>query len=730
MVHYLQMPRLVIVSNRLPVSVKKVDGRLEFYPSAGGLATGLASYAKSGRNRWIGWPGMPSDDLDDSEKAQITKELRKHNCHPVFLTQKQLDGFYNGYSNAVLWPLFHHMDVDSGDTAANWRIYKEVNQLYADTTAELATSSDRLWIHDYQLMLMPEMMRVKWPKGRIGFFLHIPFPSAEIFLANKHAAQITQGLLGADLIGLHTSAYTNNFLDSCSELGMGVTGPRKVVLPERVVRVTDFPIGINYDKFADASKSFEVSIEYRKLLWKYRGKKVILTIDRLDPSKGLVGRLKAYRTLLKENPKLHGKVVMVMQAMPSRTEVPAYQKLRVDVDKLAEKIQNEFGTKKWQPLEIIFSTQPFAKYAALYRRADIAFIAPIRDGMNLVAKEYIASHPKRDGILVLSETAGAAEELKDAILVNPYKPRTLVNGLTDALSMKPTDITSRTTAMQRYLRGHTIDKWADNFMRSLELPISKPNLRITRTLGTKQVAEMRADYREARKRLILLDYDGTLQPIVQNPNDARPSRRTINILTELSKNERNHVVVISGRGRKDLMEWLGDLPITLVAEHGGFIRLHGHTRWKRTSQDNLQWEKKVVKILEYYTEITPGSFIEEKEWSLAWHYRDASPFYAQKHLVLLKKLLRPIARNEKLEIRENKKVLELHHLDISKGHITQEWLLGDEDFIMAIGDDNTDEDMFNALPTYAYTIKVGRSSTAANYRVKDVAAVHDALRKL
>ncbi|MCA9327638.1 trehalose-phosphatase, partial [Candidatus Saccharibacteria bacterium] len=290
--------------------------------------------------------------------------------------------------------------------------------------------------------------------------------------------------------------------------------------------------------------------------------------------------------------------------------------------------------------------------------------------------------------------------------------------------------TTRTTAMQRYLRGHTIDKWADNFMRSLELPIAKPNLRITRNMGSKQIVELRADYREARKRLILLDYDGTLQPIVQNPEDARPNRRTINILAELSKDERNHVVVISGRGRQDLIGWLGNLPITLVAEHGGFIRLQGHTKWKRTSQDNLHWEQKVRKILEYYTELTPGSFIEQKEWSLAWHYRDASPYYAQKHLVLLKKLLRPIARTEKLEIRENKKVLELHHLDISKGHITQEWLLSDEDFILAIGDDNTDEDMFNALPTYAYTTKVGWGSTTAHYRVKNVTAVHDLLRKL
>lgn len=725
------MPRLVIVSNRLPVSVKKVDGRLEYYPSAGGLATGLSSYAISGRNMWVGWPGLPSDELSDADMTEIREELRKHNCLPVFLTQKQLDGFYNGYSNSVLWPLFHHMEVDERyDSAQNWRAYKEVNQVYAATVREHARGSDRLWIHDYQLMLLPELLRVIWPKGRIGFFLHIPFPTPDLFLATKHARALIKGLLGADLIGMHTTSYTDNFIQACNELHIGVVGPRKVILPERVVRVADFPIGINYGHFADASKSLQVAIEYLKLRWKYRGKKLILTIDRLDPSKGLVGRLKAYRALLTANPELHGKVVMVMQAMPSRTDIPAYRQLRVDVEKLSSQIQHKFATKRWEPLEIIYSTLPFAKYAALYRRANVAFIAPIRDGMNLVAKEYLASHPKSDGILVLSETAGAAEELREAVLVNPYQQRSLVQGLKHALTMSPSDITVRATTMQRYLMSHTIDKWADSFMRTLELPISKPSLRITKNLNHRLKTELTDDYQQAHKRLLLLDYDGTLQPIVQRPQDAKPSARTLRILEKLSSDERNHVVVVSGRSRHNLAEWLGHIPITLVAEHGGLIRLRGHKNWKKTSQNSQSWERPVVELFEYYSKLTPGSFVEKKEWSVAWHYRDASPFYAHKHLVILKKLLRPMAKAAKLEVLDNKKVLEVTHLDVSKGHITQEWLLGDQDFVLAIGDDTTDEDMFAALPTYVYTVKVGRGNTTANYRLRDVNAVHDLLRRL
>jgi trehalose 6-phosphate synthase/phosphatase len=579
-------------------------------------------------------------------------------------------------------------------------------------------------------MLLPEMIRVARPKGRIGFFLHIPFPSPDLFLASSHAASLAKGLLGADLVGMHTASYTENFLAACRELGIGIIGPRKVVLPERIVRVTDLPIGIDYKKFADASRSLDVSLEHKKLLWKYRGKKVILTIDRLDPSKGLVGRLKAYRMLLAENPKLHGKVVMVMQAMPSRTEVAAYQKLRVDVEKLVGHINDQFGTWRWTPVETIFSPLPFAQYAALYQRADVAFIAPIRDGMNLVAKEYLASHPKSDGILILSETAGAAEELKDAVLVNPYKLRSLVTGLTDALSMTPSGFLQRTRKMQRILRGNTIDKWATGFIDLLERPIPLPSIRVTRSLGAPQTAELIADYHQARKRLILLDYDGTLEPIKKHPEDAKPSRATLAALKRLAKDPHNHVAVISGRDRTNLMEWLGSLPVTLVAEHGGFIRLHDQKSWRKTNQHSLSWEKKVTKLFEHYTVQTPGSFVERKEWSIVWHYRGAAPFYAQKNLVILKKLLKPIAEHDTLGIIDGNMALEVRHLDVSKGHITQEWLFHDQDFILAIGDDTTDEDMFAALPPTAYSIKVGRGRTLANYRLPNTPTVHHLLRKL
>ncbi len=724
------MGRLVIVSNRLPISVKKIDGKLEYFPSVGGLSTALASYTEGGKNKWIGWPGIPTDLLDEDDKKAISAELKKKNCYPIWLTQKQLDGFYNGYSNGVLWPIFHHLPMGSGDTAANWKSYQQVNRQYAETVLELTRPSDDIWIHDYQLLLLPELLRIHRPKERIGFFLHIPWPKVKKFREIKQGDALLRGVLGSDLVGLHTTAYAENLLNCCQHAHVGVVAHRKVALPTRVVRVLDFPIGINYDRFAEAAKSVEVQLEYQKLRWKYRGKKVILTIDRLDPTKGLVERLEAFRTLLSENPDLRHRVVMIMQAMPSRTDIVEYKELRTKVDGLIADINNTFGSATWQPVEPIFSALPFEQFAALYQRANVAFIAPIRDGMNLVAKEYLASRPRHDGVLVLSETAGAAEELKDAVMVNPTEQRSMVRGLKKALTMKPSELKDRTKKMQRYLRHHTVDKWAGNFLTSLNTPVIKPLLHVTRSLIGMPEKALVADFHQRRKRLILLDYDGTLQPIVRKPEEATPSRQTIAALKRLSSDPKNDVVVISGRDQATLEKWLRNLPISLAAEHGATLKRPSWKTWHKSFSSDDVWQDDVKKLFEYYAAQTPGAVVEYKKHTLVWHYRNASPFFAQKSLVQLRRQLAPIAREHKLRVKEGKMVLEIHHLDISKAHAMQEWILREQDFVLIIGDDSTDEDMFGAAPAGAYTIKVGPGRTLADYRVPNPASVHKLLRKL
>lgn len=725
------MGNLVIVSNRLPVSVKRVDGKLEFYPSIGGLATGLSSYASKGKGKWIGWPGIPSDDLSDAEKKQIARELRKHHCYPVHLTQKQLNEYYNGYSNSVLWPLLHDLAVVSGNTPKNWKAYKEVNDLFADETIALSEPGSTVWVHDYQLLLVPERLKQERPTDHIGFFLHIPFPGGTVFNNLPHGADLLRGILGADLVGLHTNGYVEQFLESCRALQIGIVEDKKVTLPTRVIRVTNFPISIDYAKFSKASKLTAVRRERRRLGWKYRGRKVIVTVDRLDPTKGLVERLKAYQKLLKANPQLWNKVVLVMLAVPSRSEIDEYKTLKINVEKLVAAINTKYGTRRWQPVDYLYESWPFERVAALYQRADVAFIAPIRDGMNLVAKEYLASRPKHDGVLILSETAGAAEELKDAILVNPAKPATLVAGLQRALSMPRKELRTRTRTMQRHIEKFTIQNWADTFVDALQLPsTANTPVSITKTLTARRSTTLLKSYSASGKRLFLLDYDGVLRSFETDPSKAKPTAEVIRLIKRLANNPLNDIVIISGRSKHDLQNWFGQLPIALAAEHGALFRRLGGKTWHKTDKLQTGWQKEITSVLSYYASITPGSFVEEKEWSIVWHYRTASNYYAHKHLVAIKRLIKPMLKKYDLTAKDGKKVFEIHPDSVSKGRVMQEWLIHDYDFVLCIGDDATDEEMFADLPPTAYSVKVGRGQTLARYRVPGVPEVIRLLQKL
>lgn len=723
------MGKLIIVSNRLPVSVKKVGDTLEFYPSVGGLATGLSSYTRTGRSRWIGWPGIPSDELTEKDKKDITRELRKHHCYPVFLSKKDIDLFYNGYSNSVLWPLLHSLPIVRGNTAKNWQAYQHVNQLFAEATLDLSEPGSTIWVHDYQLMLMPALLRAKRPEDKIGFFLHIPFPTAKEFCELPQAAELVSGLLGADLVGVHTSQYTEHVLQTCRSLGISLAEDKQIALPNRVVRVTEFPIGIDYHKFNHATRQRSVQTEYRKLQWKYRGKKVIATVDRLDPTKGLVGRLEAYRELLAASPELHRKVVMVMLAVPTRTEITEYKNLKSQVETLVADINERFGTRRWQPVEYMYQTLPFEQLTALYERADVAFIAPIRDGMNLVAKEYLASKPKHDGVLVLSETAGAAEELKDAVLVDPGRPATLVSGLHHALHMSKRELQRRSRAMERHIEEFDIHRWADSFITNLQRP-ERVALRATKSLNTARTQEIVAAYHQAKRRLIFLDYDGVLAPFVKNPADAVPSKRVLALLAHLGSDPNNEIIIVSGRSKADIGGWFGELPLGLAAEHGALFRRKGGKNWHKTLQAGSDWKKQVQAMFEYYADATPGAHTEVKEWAIVWHYRGASPYYTQKHLVVLRRLLKPLLKQYGLVLKEGNKVLEVHPRDISKGRVAQEWLIHDHDFILCIGDDVTDEDMFATMPLQAYTVKVGTGTTRARLRLRGVESVLGLLSKL
>jgi trehalose 6-phosphate synthase/phosphatase len=726
------MSQVIIVSNRLPVSVKKEAGKLVFYPSIGGLATGLSWYIKAPGSQWIGWPGIASDELTAEDKQIIVDELSKHNCYPVFLSQRQIDDFYNGYSNTVLWPLFHNLARRAPPNAASrqrwWRAYRAVNQQYTQAVLNLAETGFRVWVHDYQLMLVPEMLRAERLDIIIGFFLHIPFPDVKTLARLPEYKKLLGGVLGADLVGFHTPGYVDNFLENCRAGGIALVNDSEPVVGDRTVRVADFPMGIDYEKYSSAVKSKTVKAAIRRYRRRYKRLKVIVAVDRLDPTKGLVERLKAYATLLERNPGLHGKVVFSLVAAPSRIGIPAYQQLSKRLNFLVGEINTTYGTPKWQPVDYMNVLQPFEEVTALFQIADVAFITPLRDGMNLAAKEFVASQ-RGKGVLILSETAGAAEELKEALLVNPKQPETLVRALEQALAMRRRELRRRLRPMQQQLSVNTVQEWAKGFVATLQQPVPGSQL-IVRTMRGKLQRRLLADWRRAGKRLMLLDYDGSLVPFTENYKEAKPPDSLLRLLVALSAGKTTDVVLVSGRSAEDLQKWFGQLPINLVAEHGATIKKTSRQTWQTIEKVDTKWKKLLRPVLDKYAGLTPGARVEAKPHSLVWHYRAAPSYHAQKYAVIIKRVLKPVLKKNGLELLQGNKALEIKNPRIGKGLAVGRWLRQDYDFILAIGDDATDEDLFAALPAPAYSIKVGRGRTNAHYRLASYKDAINLLRKL
>ncbi len=430
------MSRLIIVSNRLPVSVARQDDTLTFQPSAGGVATGIGSLAQPTERLWFGWPGIASDRLGSTHKHQITEGLDEHGCKPIFLSSAEMRDYYFGFANRTIWPLFHYFTQYTVFNETYWRAYRNVNEHFCRDMLPLLKPDDRIWVHDYQLMLLPEMLRAKRPDAEIGFFLHIPFPSFELLRLLPWRRELLEGMLGADLIGFHEYEYVRHFLSSVYRISDYEPHLSQLMVHNRLVRVDAFPMGIDYQRFAESSRKPEVLREIDKIK-PNEGRQLIISVDRLDYTKGILKRLEAYDWFLKQYPEYRKKVSLVVVAVPSRTKVDVYNELREQIEQIVGHINGEYGTLNWTPISYMYRSLPFDRLAALYALADVALITPLRDGMNLVAKEYVACQQDKEhpGILILSEMAGAASELAEAVVINPHDKEAIAAALRQALEM-------------------------------------------------------------------------------------------------------------------------------------------------------------------------------------------------------------------------------------------------------------------------------------------------------
>ena len=730
--------RLIIVSNRLPFSVSVDEGRLGFHASAGGLVTGLASFRESlnqgaalpAQHLWVGWPG---NSVDASLRDNVIEQaLDRFLSYPVFLSEEQMEQFYQGFCNSTIWPLFHYFTSYTLYQPPFWEKYKEINQLFADALDAILKPDDVVWVHDYHLMLLPRLLRASQRQLSIGFFLHIPFPSFEVFrlLPGQWRREILEGLLGADVIGFHTYEYTHHFLQSVLRILGYEHHMGQVLTTDRVVRVDAFPMGIDVERFANATADADTESERRNLKEALSGVTLILSVDRLDYSKGISNRLEGYELFLETNPEFHGKIALVMVVVPSRIGVMQYDLMKRQIEELVGKINGRFGRVGWTPVIYQYRHVPFTSLAALYAVSDVCLVTPLRDGMNLIAKEYLATRGDGKGMLILSEMAGAAKELPEAIIINPNNRAEIAMALKEALETPAEEREKRNRIMRRRLQRYDITRWAGDFLTALLGMREVQNRVESKLLSSTASSAIVSRYQAARSRLLFLDYDGTLTPLARSPALARPDEKIIKLLAALSADSRNSVVIISGRDRQTLEEWFGYIPMGLVAEHGAWLKLAGDT-WQRAKTAVGEWKQELLPTLETYADQLPGSFVEEKEESVAWHYRLADPEQGELRAAELVDHLLNLTGKADLQVVQGNKLVEIRRAGVNKGNAAAFWI-GNRgcDFILAIGDDTTDEDLFKSMPLSAVSIRVGISGTHAQYNIRNCADVVDLLVSL
>lgn len=716
------MRTVINVSNRLPVTI----GR-EITPSSGGLVSAMENLGAKVHLKWIGWAG--GHITDPEEKERVIRELKdRFNYFPIFLDDDDADDYYGGFSNSTMWPLLHYMNTYSRYRIQWYEAYQRVNRIFAEAVMEHARPDDMVWVHDYHLMLLPRILRQERPDLKIGIFLHTPFPPADIFRCHPNREDLLLGLLGADLIGFQTFGYLRHFRTTLLR-ALGIESEMdRIVHDQYTTALGVYPIGINVEKFKQEIQSAGFArrlAEYRQV---YSGKKVVLGVERLDYTKGIPRRLDAIERFLGQCQN-RDDIVFIFICVPSREDVAAYQALLEQIRGRISQINGKYSTIKNVPLRFMHRSVSFSQLCALYALADVCMVTPLVDGMNLVAKEYVFCQTENKGVLILSEFAGTAQELPDAMIVNPYHVGQMAECLNEGLTMSDDEKVQRMMSMRARVMRYDATHWADAYLADLEackgrsaIPTDVP------TIGVKDVTDLVTASRVA----LFLDYDGTLSELRKKPMEAFPRGEIETLFAHLMSDSGLDVYIISGRSQKDMLRWFGRYDFALVSEHGFSYRLSAQDDWVLSDpMADLSWIDKIVEIFNHYADMTPGSAVEVKRSSVVWHYRESDPEFGVWKANQLVADLSEMVSNQPVKINHGKKIVEASSMQTNKGTMMSALLERRHyDKVLCAGDDDTDENMFRVADQSIISIKVGEGSTAARYRCPDPQAFRNFLEAL
>ncbi len=709
-------PALVALSNRLPVQIRTRKGKVQVDRAPGGLVSALGPALASRGGAWVGWPGSP---LRPDVKLGEGFDYR---LVPVELSQTEVRRFYAGFTNGTLWPLLHSFPTRMQIDRKNWAVYQEVNARFAQAALEVAPQDALFWIHDYQLLRVAPHLRAARPDARIAFFLHVPFPHYDVFRILPWDRHMLRGMLDCDLIGFHCKGYAQNFMD-CVDRLLGERVDRetgKVEHGQRTVTVAAFPLGIDCERqreWAQAAPRRERVAE-----------KIVLGVDRLDYTKGLPERIHAFERLLALHSEYHERVVLIQIAEPSREQVPEYQRLKREVDELVGRVNGRFATSRWTPIRYLHRSVKPEELAGLYRDADVALVTPLRDGMNLVAKEFVVSQVDEPGVLVLSHLAGAAESMREALRVNPYDVDQVAGTLHLALSMDATERRTRIGPLQKRELRHDVHEWVEENLRTVTAPLVP-----IRPLEAEDFRAWLEDFLAGKRLALFLDFDGTLAEIVDHPRDARMSAPMHEALLRCQARSDTEIAIVSGRALEDLRRVVDTPDLVLVGNHG--LQIDGPDMDHFVHPDLSHFEPRLKDLARALMKRAPkGVWVEEKGASLTLHYRAAA---ARLHEQIAERT-HEIVRDAGFQARDaifavearaptgwDKGQAVMHVLRLRHGPAWSENLRA-----VYVGDDETDEDAFRALQGLGITYCVGRAerATLASHRLPDVPAVETLLR--